>query len=52
MTKLEYCELQGLHTSIPFDPNEEADEDFMQLIDKLTACYMKIYEWERDNKMK
>ena len=46
MTKREYCESQGLRTSIPFDPNEEADEDFMQLIDELTACYMEIYENE------
>ena len=47
MTKREYCESKGLHTSTPsFDPNEEADEDFMQFIDEFTACYMEIYENE------
>lgn len=48
MTKKEYCESKGLRTSIPFDPNEEADEDFIQFIDGLTACFMEIYENEVD----
>ena len=51
MTKKEYCESKGLYTistgirlcaSISFEPNEEADEDFKELIDCLLDSLMKI----------
>ena len=46
MTKREYCESKGLHTSIPFDPNEEADEDFKEFIDCLVDGFMEIFKSE------
>lgn len=57
MTKKEYCESKGLHiistgirlcATIPFEPNEEADEDFKELIDCLVDAFMKIFRGEKD----
>ena len=44
MTKGEYCNLKGLHTSFPnFNPNDELTEDFKNAVDTLVDKFEEIY---------
>lgn len=43
MTRSEYCELKGLRITLCFDPDEEADEDFIEFVDGLAARFMDIH---------
>ena len=49
MTKGEYCKLKGLHTCNPaFNPNDELDDEFKNVVDSLIDNFDDIYNENED----
>ena len=49
MTKGEYCKLKGLHTCSPaFNPNDELDDEFKNIVDSLIDSFSDIYNENGD----
>ena len=52
MTKGEYCNSKGLHTSFPnFNPNDELTEDFKNAVDSLVDSFDDICNENEDSEV-